>query len=110
MDVEKLHENLQYIAEKYPFVILVLNAMHGFPTETEEEALMTLKYIKSIRWLHFPYLHNVIIFPGTEMEQFALEAGIPKSLIKHSQDLNYHEIPATLLFRGILPGVSELYF
>jgi len=98
LDVEKLHENLQYIAEKYPFVILVLNAMHGFPTETEEEALLTLKYIKSIRWIHFVYLHNVIIFPGTELERFALESGVARELIRQSQAMNYHEIPSTLPF------------
>ena len=98
LDVEKLHGNLEYIAEKYPHVILVLNAMHGFPTETEEEALMTLNYIKSIRWIHFPYLHNVIIFPGTELEQFAMENGISKERIKQSQHMSYHEVPSTLPF------------
>ena len=98
LDVEKLHRNLEYIAEKYPHVILVLNAMHGFPTETEEEALMTLNYIKSIRWIHFPYLHNVIIFPGTELEQFAIENGISKERIEQSQHMSYHEVPSTLPF------------
>jgi radical SAM superfamily enzyme YgiQ (UPF0313 family) len=98
LDVEELHENLQYISEKYPRVILVLNAMHGFPTETEEEALMTLNYIKSIRWIHFPYLHNVIIFPGTELEKLALEAGISRESIEQSQDMSYHQIPSTLPF------------
>jgi len=98
LDVEKLHENLQYIAETYPFVILVLNAMHGFPTETEEEALMTLNFIKSIKWIHFPYLHNVIIFPGTELEHFAIENGVSRELIEQSRDMNYHEFPSTLPF------------
>ena len=50
LDVDILHDNLEYITEKYPHVNLTLNAMHGFPTETEEEALLTLNYIKSIKW------------------------------------------------------------
>ena len=72
--------------------------MHGFPTETEEEAMMTLNFIKSIKWIDFPYLHNVRIFPGTELEHFALEAGIPKEMIKESQDMSYHELSPTLPF------------
>ena len=98
LDVDIMHENLEYITQKYPHVNLTLNAMHGFPTETEEEAMLTLNYIKSIKWIDFPYLHNVRIFPGTEIEHFALEAGIPKELIKKSQDMSYHETSPTVPF------------
>ena len=98
LDVDIMHENLEYITQKYPHVNLTLNAMHGFPTETEEEAMLTLNYIKSIKWIDFPYLHNVRIFPGTEIEHFALEVGIPKELIEKSQDMSYHETSPTLPF------------
>ncbi len=98
LNVQKFHDVLTYITNKYPEVNLTLNAMHGFPTETEEEALMTLDFIKSIKWIDFPYLHNVRIFPGTELEHFALEAGIPKEMIKESQDMSYHELSPTLPF------------
>lgn len=98
LDVEKLHENLTYLTEKHPHVNLTMNAMHGFPTETEEEAMETLNYIRSIKWLDFPYLHNVRIFPGTEIEHFALEAGIPRELIEQAQDMSYHEQAPTLPF------------
>ena len=82
LDVNILHDNLNYITEKYPHVNLTLNAMHGFPTETEDEALLTLNYIKSIKWLDFPYLHNVRIFPGTEIELLNLHKRLSiKSLI-----------------------------
>jgi len=98
LKVDILKENLAYISEKYPSVILTLNAMHGFPTETEEEALETLNFIKSIKWIDFPYLHNVRIFPGTELEEFALEVGIPREVIEGSQDMSYHEFAPTLPF------------
>ena len=98
LNVQKFHDVLTYITNEYPEVNLTLNAMHGFPTETEEEALMTLDFIKSIKWIDFPYLHNVRIFPGTELEHFALEAGIPKEMIKESQDMSYHELSPTLPF------------
>ncbi len=98
LDVDLLHENLDYITTKYPSVILTLNAMHGFPTETEEEAMLTLNFIKSIKWIDFAYLHNVRIFPGTELEQFALEVGVPREVIAQSQDMSYHENAPTLPF------------
>ena len=98
LDVEKFRDNLQYITKTYPFFVLGLNAMHGFPTETEDEALMTLDFIKSIRWAHFPYLSNVRVFPGTELEQFALEQGIPRAQIEQQQDMSFHDISPTLPF------------
>ena len=61
LDLDKFYDNARYITEKYLHVVLGLNAMHGFPTETEEEAMMTLNFIKSIKWIHFPYLFNVRI-------------------------------------------------
>lgn len=98
LKVDVLHENLDYITSKYPQVILTLNAMHGFPTETEDEAFETLNYIRSIKWIDFPYLHNVRIFPGTELEHFALEVGVPREVIEASQDMSYHEMAPSLPF------------
>ena len=50
--------------------------MHGFPTETEEEAMMTLNFIKSLKGIHFPYSITVRAFPNTEMEKSAQENGV----------------------------------
>ena len=82
LDVEKFRENIQYVATKYPSVVVGLYTMHGFPTETEDEAHETLNFIKSIKWVHFPYMFNVRVFPGTEIEHFALEQGISKKVIE----------------------------
>ena len=98
LNVQKLYDNLQYITKNYPQVNLKLNAMHGFPSETEEEAELNLDFMRSIKWIDWPYLHNVRIFPGTEIEVFALEQGIPKEIIKKSQDMSYHEHSETLPF------------
>ena len=57
-----------------------------------------LNFIKSVKWIDFAYLHNVRIFPGTELEVFAIEAGIPREMIKASQDMSYHESSPTLPF------------
>jgi amino acid adenylation domain-containing protein/FkbM family methyltransferase len=98
LNVEKLRENLEYICERYPHVILELFTMHGFPTETEEEALMTLDFIKSLKWLHFPYFHILKIYPSTDMAALARKHGIPDKTIAQSANLAYHELPATLPF------------
>ena len=98
LDVERFRENIQYVASKYPHVVVGLYTMHGFPTETEAEAHETLEYIKSIKWAHFPYMFNVRIFPGTEIEHFALEQGISKKLIEESQDMSYAEGSPTIAF------------
>ncbi|MCG8670719.1 MAG: radical SAM protein [Pseudomonadales bacterium] len=110
LDVDILKDNLEYVSSKYPQVILTLNAMHGFPTETEEEALETLHYIQSIKWIDFPYLHNVRIFPGTELEEFALEVGIPRELIESSQDMSYHENAPTLPFTSEFTKMVRMKF
>ena len=98
LDLEKFYDNASYIVKKYPHVVLGLNAMHGFPTETEEEAMMTLNFIKELKWIHFPYLLTVRAFPNTEIEKFAREQGIPDDVIKKSQDLSYEDTAPSLTF------------
>lgn len=98
LNVPKFKENLDYIVKKYPEIIIGMNTMHGFPTETEEEAYMTLNFIKDTKYIHFPYMFNVRVFPGTELEHFALESGIPKELIEDTQDMSYEEGSPTIPF------------
>ncbi|MCP4137937.1 MAG: amino acid adenylation domain-containing protein, partial [bacterium] len=98
INLDKFKTAVDYIAGTYPFVGLELATMHGFPTETEEEALMTLEFIKSVEWFYFPFVHILKIYPNTEMEQFALEHGVSKEAIMRSKDLAYHELPETLPF------------
>lgn len=98
LDINKFKAVIDYIAEKHPDIILEMATMHGFPSETEEEAMMTLNFIKSVKWLHFPYIHILKIYPNTEMEQFALDQGISKKDIIISKDRAFHELPETLPF------------
>jgi len=96
--LDKLRENITYFCQQYPQVILELFTMHGFPTETEEEAMLTLNFIKNLEWLHFPYVHILKIYPNTDMARLALENGIPAEAIANSANLAYHELPETLPF------------
>lgn len=67
LNIDKLRDNLEYIAAFYPSLIIGLNAMHGFPTETEDEAIQTVEFIESIKWLHFVQLFNVRILPNSSL-------------------------------------------
>jgi amino acid adenylation domain-containing protein len=98
LNLDKLQESLDYFQQKYPQVILELFTMHGFPTETEEEAMMTLDFIKRQKWLHFPYVHILKIYPNTDMAELATANGISKDAIAASAHLAYHQLPATLPF------------
>lgn len=98
LDLDQFGRAVNYIATKHPNVILELATMHGFPTETEQEAMMTLDFIKSVKWLHFAYIHILKIFPNTEMELFALENGILKQDIMNSRNRAFHDLPDTLPF------------
>jgi radical SAM superfamily enzyme YgiQ (UPF0313 family) len=98
LDLDKFKKVVDTIAGQHPNVILEMASMHGFPTETEEEAMMTLNFIKDIKWLHFPYIHILKIFPNTEMEEFALAHGVSKKDIMISKDRAFHELPETLPF------------
>ena len=110
LNIDKFHANARYITEKYPHIILGLNAMHGFPTETEKEAMMTLDFIKSLKWIHFPYLLTVRAFPNTELERFARKHGVSDEVIKKSQDLSYEDVATSLVFsQDFTKGVKTLF-
>ncbi|MCP4156256.1 MAG: AMP-binding protein [bacterium] len=98
LNVEKFAENIRYIAEKYPYVLLEMELMHGFPTETEEEALQTFEFLKTIKWIHFPNLNILKIFPNTDMYGLAIENGVSKKAIEDSTNFAFHELPETLPF------------
>ncbi|NOQ24722.1 MAG: AMP-binding protein [Bacteroidales bacterium] len=98
LNIDKLYKNIKYFTSKYPQVILRLYTMHGFPSETEEEATKTLNFIKSIKTLHFPFIFILKIFPNTEMEKLALENGVRKIDIENSVKFAYNELPDTLPF------------
>jgi amino acid adenylation domain-containing protein len=98
LNIERFKENMEYICSHYPQLILEINTMHGFPTETEEEAVSTLNFIRNLKWVDFPYINILKIYPNTEMEKLALDHGISQKAINESASLAYHELPETLPF------------
>lgn len=98
LNIEKLRDNLEYLIQNYPDVILELQMMIGFPTETGEEAIESMNYIKRLKWIDFPYMHILKIYPNTSMALLAMRHGVLEEDIKKSNDLGYHELPSTLPF------------
>jgi amino acid adenylation domain-containing protein len=98
LNLERFEANLDYIIEKHPQVILDVDIMHGFPSETEEEAMMSLDFIFRKKWLHFPLINVLKIYPNTDMYRLALKHGVSKEAIEHSSNMAYHDLPETLPF------------
>jgi amino acid adenylation domain-containing protein/non-ribosomal peptide synthase protein (TIGR01720 family) len=98
LDLERFSQNVQYFTQRYPQVILELFTMHGLPGETEEEAMMTLDFIKRTQWLHFPYVFILKVYPGTDMAEIARQNGASQEDISRNEALAFHELAATSPF------------
>jgi amino acid adenylation domain-containing protein/non-ribosomal peptide synthase protein (TIGR01720 family) len=98
LKLDKFRENIEYICHQHPGLILELFTMHGFPTETEEEAMQTLKFVQDMKWIHFPYIAVLRIYPNTEMERIAMEHGISREAIHRSSNLAVHQLSETIPF------------
>lgn len=98
LKIQRLQENINYFVEKYPHVILELFTMHGIPTETEEEAMKTFNFINDVKWLHFPYVNILRLYPGTALSAIAIENGVSEEDIINDTSLAFHEVPNTIPF------------
>ncbi|MCP4178663.1 MAG: AMP-binding protein [bacterium] len=96
LKIDKFINNIDYIIDTYPQLILEMEMMIGFPKETEEEALSTLNQLKKWKWVHFPNLNILKIYPNSDMSRMAMENGVSHELIEQSANLAFHEIPETL--------------
>jgi amino acid adenylation domain-containing protein len=98
LDLETFKKNVRYLCETHPHVILEFYIMHGFPTETEEEAIKTLDFLKDLKWVDFPYIFTLKIYSNTEMEKMALAHGISRESIVRSENMGFTDLTETLPF------------
>ncbi|MFH1059254.1 MAG: condensation domain-containing protein [Pseudomonadota bacterium] len=98
LDLERFHANISYLCAQHPQVVQELFLMHGFPTETEDEAWQTIEFLKGLHWVHMPYLNILRIYANTEMERLALAHGVSAEAIFEAEKLAFYEIPDTLPF------------
>jgi radical SAM superfamily enzyme YgiQ (UPF0313 family) len=98
LKLDKLREALDHLCTHHPDVITGLYFMIGFPTETEEEAHQTLDFVMNMKWIHFPEFFVVHVYPGTELVDLAMAAGMSRESILRSEDSAVHQIPETTPF------------
>lgn len=90
MDINKLKTSIEYCCEKG--IMVGTFFMIGFPTETKDEAMETLQFIKSIKGITMPYLFGVKFYPGTHLYKIAEEMGILDQEQKQNIYNPHHEI------------------
>jgi radical SAM superfamily enzyme YgiQ (UPF0313 family) len=89
-NVDKLKKSIEYCCEKG--IMVGVFFMVGFPTETKEEAMETLVFIKDLNKITMPYLFGVKFFPGTKLYEIADDMGIITPEQKKNIFVPYHEI------------------
>ncbi len=87
--IDRLQEMVHYTCEKD--VIVGLNTMVGFPTETWEEAIGTLTFLTQFKKLALPFFFIARYYPNTEMWNIAIDQGAnPIELNRHASKV-YHD-------------------
>ncbi len=83
LNLNKFEQSIRYAIDTG--IMVEMFTMVGFPTETEEEIGQTLDFAMKLEGLCMIYLNAVNYFPGTELFNMALNAGISLKAIE-SQD------------------------
>lgn len=89
LKIDKLSEIVHYTCSKD--IIVGLNAMIGFPTETVQEAESTIDFMRQFKKLTLPFLFVARYYPGTEMYRMALETGTNIEDIQGAAQKVYHD-------------------
>ncbi len=89
VNLEKITRNIQYASKKDLLVNVFF--MIGFPSETMDEAISTLKYADSLEFVTAPILNFVKYYEGTEMYELAKTYGFSDEMIKNSCGTLYQD-------------------
>ncbi|MFC2167001.1 B12-binding domain-containing radical SAM protein [Acidobacteriota bacterium] len=90
VDLDKIVENIHYTCEKN--IMVNLCAMVGFPSETKEEAMQTVNFLKQFKRIIIPMFFSVKYYPNTELYGLALKDGIKSEDIEDAYAETYHDI------------------
>ena len=89
-DPAKAAEIIDYTAARR--IMVGLFFMVGFPTETRDEAMATLRYVRERRQATMPYFFAVKYFPGTELTRLAIELGAIDAGAERASCRAYHDV------------------
>jgi hypothetical protein len=92
MHLEKAAEIINYSQDRG--LVVNINTMYGFPTETAVEARQTLDYLARLHMPSLlPYHFNLRGYDGCEIVEQAAEAGWDTSAFLADGTLSYHDMP-----------------
>lgn len=88
-DVKKLEETIRYCCDKE--IMVGIFFMVCFPTETAEEAIETINFVKNLKKVTMPYFFGVRYFPKTELFDIAVKEKIITDDVMKSIYTPYHD-------------------
>ncbi|MBF0283996.1 MAG: B12-binding domain-containing radical SAM protein [Magnetococcales bacterium] len=109
LDVDKLAEMIHYTCTHD--IIVGINSMIGFPSETLEEAEGTIRYLAQFKKVALPFFFIARYYPHTEMYAMAVADGFPQSMLDRHSEKVYHDVtlPTPTLSAGQLQGLFQKY-
>ena len=90
VNLEKIADNIHYTCEKN--IMVNCNIMAGFPSETKDEALQTIEFLKQFKHIIIPLFFSVKYYPNTEVYDLAIEHGIKIENIEDAYAETYHDV------------------
>ena len=90
INLEKISENIHYACEKN--IMVNTCVMVGFPTETVDEALSTIEFLKQFKKITLPMFFSVKYYPNTEIHDLAIESGINVDNMLDAYAEVYHDV------------------
>ncbi|MFZ2385971.1 MAG: radical SAM protein [Candidatus Omnitrophota bacterium] len=90
VDLDKIAENIHYACGKG--IMVNCCVMAGFPTETAEEAMLTVDFLKQFKKIVLPMFFSVKYYPHTEIYALALAEGVKPADIRKACGGAYHDI------------------
>lgn len=87
INIDKLRENVAYTCEKN--IGVGMYNMFGFPSETEEEAMMTLKFNEEMNKVIHPSMFFCRFYPDTAMYRLAKENNYTDEMLENSISGSY---------------------
>lgn len=93
LDLERARRVINYTQRQG--IVVNVNTMFGFPTETPEEAQVTLDYLGSLEHPSLlPYHFNLRGYPGCEIVDQAEQAGWDRETFLNTGFSSYGDLPA----------------
>jgi len=90
MDIEALERTVHYACSKE--IIVSLNVMIGFPTETYAEAENSINFLRQFKKVAIPYFNVARYFPGTPMYDMALHQGCDPNVLRAHAARFFHDV------------------